>query len=162
MSEHPVTPSYAFDPEVAALAALSVSPPPTSAVEARARTAEVLATLSIEVDVSDLDVDDREIPGPPGDPDVTVRVYSPKVRAADAVPAILYIHGGGFYAGSIDTEHGGAARIAARNSASSWCRSSTASHPSTRSRPDSRTATRRCSGSTRRPATLGVDPARVR
>ena len=40
---------------MAALAALSVSPPPTSAVEARARTAEVLATLSIEVDVSDLD-----------------------------------------------------------------------------------------------------------
>ena len=86
MSEHPVTPSYAFDPEVAALAALSVSPPPTSAVEARARTAEVLATLSIEVDVSDLDVDDREIPGPPDDPDVTVRVYFPKVRAADAHP----------------------------------------------------------------------------
>jgi acetyl esterase len=35
----------------------------------------------------------------------------PKSRAA-AVPAILYIHGGGFYAGSIDTEHSGASALA--------------------------------------------------
>ena len=49
--------------------------------------AEMLAIMSVDLDVSDLDVDDREIPGPPGDPDVTVRVYSPKARAADAVPA---------------------------------------------------------------------------
>ncbi len=112
MSEHPDTPAYAFDPEVAALAALSVRPPPTSAVEAREKTAEMLAIMSVDLDVSDLDIDDREIPGPPGDPAVTVRVYAPKVRPTPIVPAILYIHGGGFYVGSIDTEHGGSARIA--------------------------------------------------
>src|SRR5256885_8146664 len=100
MSEHPVTPIYAFDPELAEMAALSVNPPPTSAVEARVRTAEMLAMMAVGLDVSALDIDDRVIPGPPGHPDVTVRVYAPKVRPTSAVPAILYIHGGGFYLGS--------------------------------------------------------------
>jgi acetyl esterase/lipase len=112
MSEHPVTPAYAFDPEVAGLAALSVMPPPTSADEAREVTASMLAIMSVDLDLSDLDVDDRAIPGPAGDPDVIVRVYVPKVRATPIVPAILYIHGGGFYVGSIETEHGGSARLA--------------------------------------------------
>jgi acetyl esterase/lipase len=112
MSEHPDTPAYAFDPEVAALAALSVSPPPTSAAEAREKTAEMLAIMSVDLDVSDLDIDDRVIPGPPDAHVVTVRVYAPKERPAPIVPAILYIHGGGFYVGSIDTEHGGSARLA--------------------------------------------------
>jgi acetyl esterase len=112
MSEHPVTPAYAFDPELAELAALSVSAPATSPVEARETIASMLSMLSIDLDLSDLDVDNRTIPGPPGDPDVVVRVYSPKVRVTPAVPAILYIHGGGFFVGSIDTEHGGSARLA--------------------------------------------------
>jgi len=41
-----------------------------------------------------------------------VRVYVPHERAATPTPAILYIHGGGFFVGSIDTEHGGAAGLA--------------------------------------------------
>jgi acetyl esterase len=112
MSEHPVTPAYRFDPELAEMAALSVSAPPASAVEARAVMAEVMATLSVGLDESDLDIDDRAIPGPAGDPDVIVRVYAPKERSAATVPAVLYIHGGGFYVGSVDTEHAGAARMA--------------------------------------------------
>jgi acetyl esterase/lipase len=112
MPEHPVTPAYRFDPELAEIAALAFNPAPTDPVEARDRATEMMASLSLDVDVSDLDVEDRVIPGPPGDPDVTVRVYSPKARPAAAVPAILYIHGGGFFLGSIDSEHGGAARLA--------------------------------------------------
>jgi acetyl esterase len=112
MSEHPVTPAYRFDPELAEMAALSVSAPPASAVEARAVMAEVMATLSVGLDESDLDIDDRAIPGPAGDPDVIVRVYAPKERSTAIVPAVLYIHGGGFYVGSVDTEHAGAARMA--------------------------------------------------
>ena len=112
MSEHPVTPAYAFDSELAEMAAMPVTPPPTDPVAARERAAELMAMMAIEIDVSDLDIEDRVIPGPPGDPDVTVRVYSPRPRATDVVPAILYIHGGGFVIGSIDSEHVGAARIA--------------------------------------------------
>jgi acetyl esterase len=112
MSEHPGTPAYAFDPELADMAAaVALSPPSTDPVVARERTAEMLAQMGVEIDVSDLDIDDRVIPGPPGAPDVAVRVSSPKARGA-AVPGILYIHGGGFVTGSIDTEHAGAVRLA--------------------------------------------------
>ena len=112
MSEHPVTPAYAFDPELAEMAvAVALSPPSTDPVVARERTNEMLAMMGIELDVSDLDIEDRTVPGPPGDPDVAVRVYSPKERAA-TVPGVLYIHGGGFVTGSIDTEHVNSARLA--------------------------------------------------
>ena len=112
MPEHPVTPAYEFDPELAEIAALAVNAPPTDPVAAREQMVAMMATLQLDVDESGLDIDDRVVPGPPGDPDVTVRVYSPKQRAAAAVPAVLYIHGGGFFLGSIDTEHGGSARLA--------------------------------------------------
>ena len=112
MSEHPVTPVYAFDPELAEMAAaVALNPPMTDPVAARERTTEMLAMMGIEIDVSDLDIDDRTVPGPPGDPDVAVRVYAPKARVA-GVPGILYIHGGGFVTGSIETEHANAARLA--------------------------------------------------
>lgn len=112
MSEHPVTPAYAFDPELAEMAAaVALNPPATDPVAARERTAAMLAIMAVDLDVSNLDIEDRAVPGPPGDPDVTVRVYSPKARAA-VVPAILYIHGGGFVVGSLETEHAGAARLA--------------------------------------------------
>jgi acetyl esterase/lipase len=89
-----------------------VNPPPTDAIAAREQMEAMMTSLSLDLDVSDLDVEDRQVPGPPGDPEVTVRVYAPKVRATAAVPAVLYLHGGGFFLGSIDTEHGGAARLA--------------------------------------------------
>src|SRR5205823_1934711 len=41
----------------------------------------------------------RTIPGPPGAPDVTVRIYAPKTRTG-TLPAVLWIHGGGFTAGT--------------------------------------------------------------
>jgi acetyl esterase/lipase len=112
MPEHPVTPAYTFDPELAEIAALAVNPAPTDPVAAREQMVELMASMQWDVDVSGLDIDDRIIPGPPGDPDVTVRVYAPTERTSDAVPAVLYIHGGGFFLGSIDTEHGGSARMA--------------------------------------------------
>ena len=112
MSEHPVTPAYAFDPELAEIAAVAANPPPTDAVAAREQMVAMMASLQLDLDVSGLDIEDRTIPGPDGDPDVAVRVYSPKVRTDATVPAVLYIHGGGFFLGSIDTEHGGSARMA--------------------------------------------------
>jgi acetyl esterase/lipase len=63
---------------------------------------EMMAMVGGDVDGHGLDIDDREIPGSEGDPPVTVRVYVPHRRAATPTPAILYIHGGGFFLGSID------------------------------------------------------------
>src|SRR3954471_19882895 len=43
--------------------------------------------------------DDRTIPGPPGDPDVTVRVFQPPTKGTGR-PAVCHIHGGGYIFGS--------------------------------------------------------------
>jgi hypothetical protein len=45
MSEHPVTPVYAFDPELAEVAALAVNPPPSDAVAAREQAEGLMASL---------------------------------------------------------------------------------------------------------------------
>ncbi len=103
--------AYAFDPELAEFAAVTALPAPTDAVAAREMSEQYLSALGAEVDTSNLDVDDQSIPGPDGAPDVVVRVYVPKSRSG-AVPAIVYIHGGGFFVGSIDSEHAGAAALA--------------------------------------------------
>jgi acetyl esterase len=63
------------------------------------------------VDVSRLHVKDQFIPGPEGAPPVLVRVYTPRQRSA-IVAGLLYIHGGGFAVGSIDSEHASAALLA--------------------------------------------------
>ncbi len=46
---------------------------------------------------------DQVVPGPPGDPDVTVRVYrleGAKEQAAATLPCIYWVHGGGYMFGS--------------------------------------------------------------
>src|SRR3954453_492381 len=43
-------------------------------------------------------VDDRVIPGPPGD--IPVRVYRP--NDTDALPVLVWLHGGGWTIGSVD------------------------------------------------------------
>ncbi len=95
--------------------------------------APVVPMLPVETDWSDLDAaraqmedmmkmmppppdaeagvvfEDRAVPGPPGAPDVPVRVYRPEGSSAgDVRPAVLYIHGGGFCFGSVEFEHLGA------------------------------------------------------
>ena len=103
---------YAFDPELAEFAAGMIRPAPTDPVAARELSNQMLAALGGDVDVSSLSIEDRAIPGPGGAPEVTVRLYVPRERVASPTPAILYIHGGGFFVGSIDTEHAGAAALA--------------------------------------------------
>jgi len=102
--------SYAFDPELAPLVPmLALSEGPTDfsdPAEARRRIADMLASINADLDTSGLTIEDRVIPG-----DVTVRVYAP-IERAGALPGVVYIHGGGFAVGSIESEHGGAAGIA--------------------------------------------------
>ncbi len=115
MAEHPPTSVYTFDPELADFAAVAVNPPPESAEAARELSRSYLDAMNADVDTAGLDIDDRRIPGPEGAPEVTVRVYRPAAAQAPVsvpVPAILYIHGGGFFVGSIDTEHMGSTALA--------------------------------------------------
>jgi acetyl esterase len=46
---------------------------------------------------------DRVIPGPAGNPELSVRIYRP--AASGSLPALLYCHGGGFIFGNLDSEH---------------------------------------------------------
>ncbi|MBU2664172.1 alpha/beta hydrolase [Actinoplanes bogorensis] len=47
--------------------------------------------------------EDRTVPGPSSEPDITVRIYTP-VNATGPLPGIFYIHGGGMILGSVDGE----------------------------------------------------------
>ena len=60
---------------------------------------EALSMAVPAPDVPGLVVEDRSVPGAPGDPDVGVRLYLPE-RGAFPTPALLWIHGGGMVMGS--------------------------------------------------------------
>ncbi|WP_149260090.1 alpha/beta hydrolase [Actinomadura sp. K4S16] len=56
-------------------------------------------------DTATMDVEDRTVPA---DPEVAVRIYRPR----PAQGAVVWLHGGGFVMGDLDTEHLWATRIA--------------------------------------------------
>ncbi|MEV4091374.1 alpha/beta hydrolase [Streptosporangium saharense] len=69
---------------------------------------ENLAKLAASIpapDIEGMEVEDRTVPG---DPDVPVRIYRPHL----AHGAVVWMHGGGFVMGSLETEHPWAARLA--------------------------------------------------
>ncbi|MDQ2648632.1 MAG: alpha/beta hydrolase [Actinomycetota bacterium] len=108
--------TYAFDPELArfvdALPAATLGDP-SDLVAARAGIDDLLRPLNESVDLAGLTVVDHQAPGPEGAPDVLVRVYAPDDEPPPGGrPAFLDIHGGGFVIGSIDMEHGMAAKVA--------------------------------------------------
>jgi acetyl esterase/lipase len=70
--------------------------------ERRATFGELMAAGGVEPDPN-VATSDHLVPGPPGDPEVRVRVYRP-VGAEGALPALYYIHGGGMVIGAIETE----------------------------------------------------------
>jgi acetyl esterase len=57
------------------------------------------------LDTGDMEIEDRTVPA---DPDVAVRVYRPR----EAQGAVVWLHGGGYVVGNLDTEHPWCARIA--------------------------------------------------
>lgn len=78
---------------------------PEDLVAARKWMVELFATASGEQPRNDrVTVEDRSIPGPSGAPDVPIRIYALANRAG-AVPGLLFIHGGGFTLGNLDSEH---------------------------------------------------------
>lgn len=93
------------DPELAGAAALMVNTPSTEDMEGmRRHVRATIAGLALPREDSRVATADRLVPGPPGGPQVPVRVYTPTTRARPT-PALLYLHGGGFIAGDLDTGH---------------------------------------------------------
>lgn len=70
----------------------------------RAMEAQMLTAMKAQLPVIDgVTTEDRLIPGPDGAPAVPVRVYQPSPRP-NTLPALLWIHRGGYVLGSIEVD----------------------------------------------------------
>lgn len=99
--------TYRFDPELAPVVPTLPSEPFDDPVRARANMRQMIAALNTEVDTSGLQIENLDADG------VGLRLYRPEARSG-VTPALLYIHGGGFVVGDLDSEHGSCASIARR------------------------------------------------
>ncbi len=101
-----------IDPELQALVDLIPDINLSDPVAARAGFEAMLASIRSDIPgIDTLEIEDRLVPGWESDPDVSIRIYTPKERPGN-VPGILLIHGGGFIIGSVEAEHVGAAMMA--------------------------------------------------
>jgi acetyl esterase len=104
---------YEFDAEIAPLVAAMPQFEATDVAEARRLFAAFIALQPPYEPPIPLTIEDDVVPGPEGAGSVPVRVYAPAGADRAPLPGILYLHGGGFSVGDLDSEHNGAARIAA-------------------------------------------------
>lgn len=102
---------YNIDPELAPVANMFGDMSFADPVAVRTNFEATSAAANASVDTSDLAISERTIPGPAGAPDVKVRIYAPP-SVPGPTAALLYIHGGGFVVGSINTEHAASAMLA--------------------------------------------------
>jgi acetyl esterase/lipase len=105
--------AYEFDPEIAPLVAAMPQFEANDVAEARAMFAAFIAAQPPYEPAVPLTIADAVVPGRDGGPPVPVRVYTPTTAGGDALPGTLYLHGGGFSVGDLDSEHHAAARVAA-------------------------------------------------
>ncbi|MFC8919161.1 alpha/beta hydrolase [Streptomyces sp. NPDC057116] len=115
-----------------------------------------LADLAARVpppDTTTMEIEDRTVPGDPG---VPVRIYRPH----GARGAVVWLHGGGFVMGDVDTEHPWAARLAAGSGAVvvSVGYRLAPEHPFPAALEDARAALAWTAAHT---TELGVDPGRI-
>jgi acetyl esterase/lipase len=106
----------AYDPEIAPMVPLLPTVSDWSDMPAvRRGMAEMFASMAAQGPKAPAGVtwEDRRIPGPDGAPEVAVRLYRPPGNA-ETHPGVIYIHGGGFCVGSVETEHVGAASTCAK------------------------------------------------
>ena len=93
-----------MDPELEAFIPLFPPADLTDPVTARKHLAELAAAVPA-LDTAGMEIEDRAVPA---DPEVAVRVYRPHHPQG----AIVWLHGGGFVMGDLDTEHPAASRVA--------------------------------------------------
>lgn len=94
-----------MDPELEAFIPLFPRGDVTDPVTARKEAAQLAASVPVP-DTTGIAIEDRMVPA---DPDVPVRIYRPD----GAQGAVIWLHGGGFVIGDLDTEHPWATRLAA-------------------------------------------------
>ena len=101
-----MTTKHLVDPEIVAM--LDLFPQLQFTPETLPRVRADLAAMNAQMAaglpaVPDIEVTERSVPGPQGAPDVRVLVYLPK-SAPRPLPALLWIHGGGYVIGSADQD----------------------------------------------------------
>ena len=101
---------YAFDPELAEPASRLPRVDYADLGTARAAARAIAAHQQPYLPATPVRVTDARAPGPPDAPDVPVRLYRPAVTGP--VPALLYLHWGGFVIGGVDGVHHTCVRIA--------------------------------------------------
>jgi acetyl esterase/lipase len=104
--------TYAYDPELAPLVDMLPSIGIDDLAAARAGITALVEPLNADVDTTGVVITERDVPGPAGAPELTVRVHAPESRPEAPIPALLDIHGGGFVVGSMAMEHGFAVTVA--------------------------------------------------
>jgi acetyl esterase/lipase len=104
--------AYAFDPELAPWVAMLPTAQVDDPAASRAFARELLSQRPPYEPPAPLLIEDTVAPGPAGEPDVAVRVYTP-AEGEGPRPGLLLIHGGGFVVGDLELEHPIAAHIAA-------------------------------------------------
>jgi acetyl esterase len=104
--------TYHFDPELAPWVVMMPTLDIADLAGARAEMTAAAEHGTSYQPSSPLTVAVRNLPGPEGAPDVRVRLYAP-ARQTTPLPGLLYLHGGGFVLGSVDTEAGRAQEFAA-------------------------------------------------
>jgi acetyl esterase/lipase len=104
--------THAYDPGLAPWAPIFGQLSFADLPAARAGEADLLAALPAYDPPVPLEVDELLVPGPEGAPEVRVRRYRP-AGVEDALPALVYFHGGGFVVGSLDLYDADCRRIAA-------------------------------------------------
>jgi acetyl esterase/lipase len=101
-----MTTRHLIDPELIALidSFPAIQLTPESLPQVRAGFAEMFAQQATALPAfPDIEVSERHVPGPAGAPDVRVLVYLPK-SSPRPLPALLWIHGGGYVIGSADED----------------------------------------------------------
>lgn len=93
-----------MDPELEAFVPLFPRTDLTDPITARKSLARLAASAPAP-DTADIRIEDRTVPA---DPDVPVRIYRPYQAQA----AVIWLHGGGWVMGDLETEHPWAARLA--------------------------------------------------
>ncbi len=95
-----------LDPEIEKVIRMVASQPVSldNIPAARAASRQMMAAMKKRAPaIAGVIATDRVISGPPGAPNVTVRVYQPEGQSG-TLPALLWIHGGGFILGDIEQE----------------------------------------------------------
>jgi acetyl esterase len=107
--------TYPIDRQFADVLALLPGGAFDDVAAARRGLLDVLPILNAGLDLTGLTVTDRIVPGPSSHPELAIRTYVPVAEPSGA--GLLFIHGGGFSLGGLDSEHARAAYIAIRTGA---------------------------------------------